>query len=80
MLKMRITQTNALRGILAEFDIALPNGHRELLKTIRAEVTQAEEQGLLPAVLVVSFQEQLKRIDGLQADIDHGGQRLVAMI
>lgn|GEM_PF-2213261 len=32
------------------------------------------------ADLVVSVQEQLKRIDGLQEDIEHIGQRLRTMI
>lgn len=73
-------QTNALRGILAEFGVAMPIGHSQLLKAIQAEIAQAQTQGLLPTDLVVCIQEQLKRIDGLQDDIDHIGQRLIAMI
>ena len=80
MMKMRIIQTNALRGILAEFGIAMPVGHNQLLKTIQGELARAQQQDLLPADLVVSVQEQLKRIDGLQNDIDHIAQRLCAMI
>lgn len=80
LMKMRIMQTNALRGILAEFGIAMPVGHNQLLKTIQGELARAQQQDLLPADLVVSVQEQLKRIEGLQDDIDHIAQRLCAMI
>jgi len=80
MMKMRIMQTNALRGILAEFGIAVPVGHNQLLKMIQAEIAEAQEKGHLPADLVICIQEQLKRIDGLQDYIDHIGQRLSAMI
>lgn len=80
LMKIRITQTNALRGILGEFGIALPVGHNQLLKTVHGELAKAQQEDQLPADLVVSVQEQLKRIDALQEDIDHLGQRLRAMI
>jgi len=34
MMKMRIMQTNALRGFLYEFGVVLPVGHRALLEKI----------------------------------------------
>lgn len=80
LMKMRIMQTNALRGILAEFGIVLPVGHRQLLKAVQGELAKAQLDDLLPTDLVLSLQEQLKRIDALQADIDHIGQRLRVMI
>jgi transposase len=80
LMKMRIMQTNALRGILGEFGIAMPVGHNQLLKKIQGELAKAQQGDLLSADLVVSIQEQLKRIDGLQEDIDQIGQRLRAMI
>ncbi|MDZ4143418.1 MAG: IS110 family transposase [Burkholderiales bacterium] len=80
LMKIRIMQTNALRGILAEFGITLPVGHVQLLKTIQGELAKAQQADLLSTDLVVSVQEQLKRIDALQEDIDHLGQRLRAMI
>ncbi len=58
----------------------VPVGHNQLLKMIQAEIAEAQEKGHLPADLVICVQEQLKRIDGLQDDIDHIGQRLSAMI
>lgn len=39
-MKMLIMQTNALRGILAEFGIALPVGYNKLLKTIQGELAR----------------------------------------
>lgn len=80
LMKMRIMQTNALRGILAEFGIALPVGHNQLLKTVQSELARTQQADQLAADLVVSVQEQLKRIDALQDDIDQLGQRLRAMI
>ena len=42
LMKMRIMQTNALRGILAEFGIVLPVGHRQLLKAVQGELAKAQ--------------------------------------
>lgn len=41
LMKMRVMQTNALRGMLAEFGIALPVGHSQLLKAIQGELAKA---------------------------------------
>jgi len=79
LMKMRIMQTNGLRGLLYEFGIVLPVGHRVLLQRIQSELAKAQEQGTLPSVLVASVQDQLRRIDGLQEDIDQLDRRLVAM-
>jgi transposase len=79
LMKMRIMQTNGLRGLLYEFGIVLPVGHRVLLQRIQGELAKAQEQGTLPSVLVASVQDQLRRIDGLQEDIDQLDRRLVAM-
>ena len=40
---------------------------------------KAQERGRLPAVVVLSVQEQLKRIEGLQADIDQLDKRLASL-
>jgi transposase len=80
LMKVRFMQTNALRGIMALFGIALPVGHNQLLKTIQGELARAQQADQLTADLVLSVQEQLKRIDALQEDIDRLGQRLRAMI
>jgi len=80
LMKIRIMQTNAVRGFLAEFGIVLPVGHSQLLKKVQGELAKAQQDALLPEDLVVSLQEQLKRIDALQDDIDHIGHRLRAII
>ncbi|MEN9420529.1 MAG: hypothetical protein RI988_4150 [Pseudomonadota bacterium] len=49
-MKMRVMQTNAFRGLLYEFGIVLPEGHRALLAEIPAAIAAAETR--LPAVLV----------------------------
>jgi len=63
LMKMRIMQTNALRGTLAEFGVAMPVGHKQLLKTIQGELARAQQLSLVPADLMISVQEQIKRID-----------------
>lgn len=66
LMKIRIMQTNALRGIFIEFGVALPEGHSHLLKAVQGEFARAQQEGRFPADLVVSVQEQLARINGLK--------------
>lgn len=80
LMKMRIMQTNALRGLLYEFGIALPVGHAKLLQSIQGELADAQQHNHLPDIVVVSVQEQLKRIDAMQDDIDELSRRLGAML
>jgi transposase len=80
LMKMRIMQTNALRGILYEFGITLPEGHRILLQRIQTEVAKSQEHSCLPDLVVLSVQEQLKRIDAMQDDIDQLDKRLASLV
>lgn len=80
IMKMRIMQTNALRGLLYEFGITLPAGHNKLLQSIQSELSTAQQHNKLPDSVVVSVQEQLKRIDTMQDDIDQLSKRLCAML
>jgi len=80
LMKMRIMQTNALRGLLYEFGVILPEGHRALLKAINGELAVAQEKHLVPEALIISIQEQLKRIETLQSDIDHIDRRLAQIV
>lgn len=80
LMKMRIMQTNALRGLLYEFGIVLPEGHQKLLHSVQAELANAQQRDRVPDVVVVSVQEQLKRIEALQDDIDQIDKRLAAMV
>ena len=77
LMKMRIMQTNALRGMLYEFGIVLPEGHHALLQMIQPELAKAGDK--LPGVITESVLEQLARINRLQEDIDHIDQRLVSL-
>ena len=51
-----------------------------MLQRIQAELANAQEQDRLPAVVVLSVQEQLKRIDALQGDIDRLDKRLASLV
>lgn len=77
LMKMRLMQTNALRGLLSEFDIVLPEGHRTLLQRIPGELAQAQDK--LPGMFIETLHEQLSRIERLQQDIDHIDRRLAAL-
>lgn len=80
LMKVRIMQTNALRGLLYEFGIVLPEGHKKLLQSVQGELAKAQQENRLPDMVVLSVQEQLKRIDALQDDIDQLDKRLAAMV
>jgi transposase len=74
LLKMRIMQTNEIRGLLYEFGIELPEGHVALLKAWSQLAPGLLER--LPAALVDSLLEQRSRIDRLQTDIAAVERRL----
>jgi transposase len=74
LMKMRIMQTNELRGLLYEFGFVLSEGHRALLKELPAVLLEAQSR--LPAMLLESLQEQIRRISDLEADIGKIERRL----
>ena len=74
LMKMRIMQTNELRGLLYEFGIVLPAGHRALLKELPAALQDA--QARLPTMLIDSLDEQIRRVNQLEADIGTVERRL----
>jgi transposase len=80
LMKIRIMQTNSLRGLLYEFGIVMPEGHKKLLQSVQSELAKAQQSNKLADVVVLSIQEQLKRIDALQADIDQLDRRLAAIV
>jgi transposase len=80
LMKMRIMQTNALRGLLHEFGIVLPAGHDKLVKSVPGEIAKAQQENRLPEILVTSLQEQLGRISAMQKDIDELNRRLAAVL
>jgi transposase len=74
LMKTRIMQTNELRGLLYEFRIVLPEGHAALLKALPGAMCDAKAR--LPAMLMDSLDEQLRRVPQLQADIGLVERRL----
>jgi transposase len=74
LMKMRIMQTNELRGLLYEFGVVLSEGHRALLKELRAALLEAQSR--LPAMLIDSLDEQVRRINDLEVDISMIERRL----
>lgn len=74
LMKTRIMQTNELRGLLYEFGIVLPQGHAALLKALPDAMHDARTR--LPAMLMDSLDEQLRRIQQLQSDISLIERRL----
>ena len=73
-MKMRIMQTNELRGLLYEFGVVLPEGHGALLQELPDALRDAQQR--LPAMFIDSLDEQVKRINGLEADIAKIERRL----
>lgn len=67
LMKFRIMQTNALRGMLYEFGMVLPAGYSALIRAWPAAVASAAER--LPAMLIVSLQEQWARVQSLDIEM-----------
>lgn len=67
LMKFRIMQTNALRGILYEFGMVLPSGYPALAKAWPGALATASER--LPAMLIVSLQEQWSRVQSLDKEM-----------
>uniref|UniRef100_UPI003F49ABBB IS110 family transposase n=1 Tax=Cupriavidus necator TaxID=106590 RepID=UPI003F49ABBB len=67
LMKFRIMQTNALRGLLHEFGQTLPEGYQALAKAIPDALAVAAEH--LPAILVDSLREQWARVQATDKDI-----------
>jgi len=67
LMKFRIMQTNALRGILYELGIALPSGYPALATAWADAITSAAER--LSAVLIVSSQDQWASVQSRDKEI-----------
>jgi transposase len=66
-MKIRITQANELRGLLGEFGIVLPEGHRAPPKDLPAALERAS--AMLPRISIDSLHEQVRRITSFEAEI-----------
>ena len=74
MLKMRIMQTNALRGLLYEFGATFAKGKVALLSEVEAAIDSLSAH--LPVMVQDSLREQVLRIKALCEDIAKIEQRL----
>jgi transposase len=66
--KFRTMQVNQLRGLLYEFGASFRPGRAAGLAEIRARMAELEDA--LPATMVSGLQDQLRRIDGIDLEID----------
>jgi len=76
LVKFRTMQVNQLRGLLYEFGVSFRSGRVTGLAEIRTRMAELEET--LPGALLSSLQDQLKRIDALQSDIETLAKRVGA--
>ena len=67
LMKMRIMQTNALRGLLYEFGATFAKGDKALFGEIESALEALA--GTLPQVVVDSLREQVSRIKALETDM-----------
>jgi transposase len=74
LVKFRTMQVNQLRGLLYEFGVTFRAGRQAGLAEIRARMAELEDA--LPGALICSLQDQLKRIDGLEQEIDQLEKRM----
>jgi transposase len=78
LMKFRIMQTNALRGLLYEFGVVLPEGARALAKAWPAALATLVDQ--LPAMLIDTLREQWARVGAIEAEIAAIERRLAAAL
>jgi len=76
LMKMRIMQTNEIRGLMYEFGIVMSEGHRALLKELPAAIEEAKAK--LPAMFIECINEQVRRVNDLERDIATIERRLSA--
>jgi len=74
LIKFRTMQVNQLRGLLYEFGVSFRSGRVAGLNEMRTRMVELEHA--LPGAMFSSLQDQLKRIDGLQADIEQLERRI----
>jgi len=74
LIKFRTMQVNQLRGLLYEFGVSFRSGRVAGLNEMRTRMVELENA--LPGAMFSSLQDQLKRIDGLQADIEQLERRI----
>lgn len=76
LVKSRTMQVNQLRGLMYEFGATFRSGRLAGLAEMRARMAELED--VLPAILFDGLRDQLRRIDGLEQDIDQLERRIGA--
>ena len=74
LIKFRTMQVNQLRGLLYEFGITLRGGRQAGLAEIQQRMAELEE--IVPDMLLEAVKEQLKRLDGIEADVQNIEHRI----
>ncbi len=78
LMKFRIMQTNALRGLLYEFGEVLPEGARALATAWPAALARLAER--VPAILLESLREQWARVEQVEREIAAIERRLASVL
>jgi len=78
MMKMRIMQTNALRGLLYEFGATFARGNRALFSEVEQALVDLSDD--LPQMVADSLREQVARIKALSQDMQAIEKRLALQL
>ena len=78
LMKMRIMQTNALRGLLYEFGATFARGTKTMLGEVEAALDALSNK--LPQMVADSLREQVQRIKALAKDISAIEKRLALQL
>lgn len=78
LMRMKVMQTNALRGLLYEFGATFPRGSNALFSQIEATLEMLSNA--MPQYVADSLREQVQRIKQLGADIKAIEVRLAAVL
>jgi transposase len=76
LVKFRTMQINQLRGFLYEFGVTFRAGRLAGMSEIRERMAELEDT--LPRPIVLNLQEQLRRINAFEDDIDQIEKRIGA--
>ncbi|BBE08494.1 Transposase IS116/IS110/IS902 family protein [Mycoavidus cysteinexigens] len=74
LVKFRTMQVNQVRGLLYEFGATFKTGRQAGLAEIRERMAELEQ--ITPGMLLTPIQDQLKRIDGINDEIEALEQRI----
>ena len=76
LVKFRTMQVNQLRGFLYEFGVTFRAGRLAGLAEVRERMAELED--VLPGSIILNLQDQLRRIDAFEQDIEQLEKRIGA--